>query len=287
MNLYNITANFVTALEAAGRSERTIHEYQVRLHPLCAAIAGDLTAITAGEIDRYVAGLWRRGLAAATVGGHVQAIKAVFRFAVERGHLARSPAAHLRKVRADRATGRERAIAQGDMDAMIDLARARGLAYELAIMCMLADTGARVGELCGLDLDDVDLMRLEAHARTGKTGARMLDFTYQTAEALHAWLAVRPATDPRALFTTRAGRATGQGIYRRLAALGRELGIRRFNPHAWRHRVGQGWLDRGANLEVVREKLGHRSIETTARFYAHQDRSRIRAATRRFSLLRR
>ena len=45
-------------------------------------------------------------------------------------------------------------------------------------------------------------------------------------------------------------------VYVSFRNIARDLGIKRFNPHSNRHRVAQGWLDQGANLELVRVKAG-------------------------------
>jgi site-specific recombinase XerD len=75
-------------------------------------------------------------------------------------------------------------------------------------------------------------------------------------------------------------------LYSRLKRLSEKIeGIVRFNPQSIRHRVGQAWIDKGANLELVRQKLGHADITTTAMFYANQDRERVKRATKKYSIL--
>jgi site-specific recombinase XerC len=135
-----------------------------------------------------------------------------------------------------------------------------------------------------LDLADLDLTRMEARVN-GKTGFRVLDFGEVTSEALKVWLDVRPKTDPVAVFTTREGRISHRCIYTHFEDLAADLGVKRFNPHSIRHRVGQSWVDSGANLELVRLKLGHKDVTTTARFYTHQDRERVKRASRKYSVI--
>lgn len=79
---------------------------------------------------------------------------------------------------------------------------------------------------------------------------------------------------------------TVSGVWQMLRRHAIRAGIEgRYNPHAIRHLVGQAWLDDGANLELVKEKLGHKDIRTTSLFYSHQDRGRVKSATERFSLV--
>ncbi len=158
---------------------------------------------------------------------------------------------------------------------------------DVAILLFLMDTGCRAGELCSLNIQDIDFARHEAIAK-GKTGTRILDFTQPTAEALRAWLIERnEKTSDSAVFLKNNGkRLSIHALYSRLLRLATRAGVKgRFNPHAFRHRVGQGWIDQGANLEIVRLKLGHKDIHTTSLFYANQDRERQKHATKRFSLV--
>ena len=124
----------------------------------------------------------------------------------------------------------------------------------------------------------------------GKTGSRVLDFTEKTAKVLKRYIRARNkefGRQTQALFFFGENRRmTTDKVYVSFRNIARGLNIKRFNPHSIRHRVAQGWLDQGANLELVRMKLGHTDIQTTALYYAHQDRSRSKRATKRFSIVK-
>jgi site-specific recombinase XerC len=277
-----IITDFLVYLSANSRSNRTIEVYKQRLKVL--GELGEVEAITARQVDELIARLRASGIARATLAGYIQAIKTLFSWGVKRNYLQSNPAKGLYKPRLSYRVD-SKAIDQGDLDQMIEYARENKLNLEYTLLVFLADTGCRAGELRNLNLSDINLTKLEALAR-GKTGERYLDFTDVTGEALRAWLEVRPDTDHDALFTIRHGRISHKRLYILLRAIARELGIRRFNPHSIRHRVGQGWIDAGANLELVRQKLGHKNISTTAMIYGNQDRQRIKAASRRYSLVK-
>jgi len=274
---------FLLSLSARGRSGRTVEEYRKRLRIL-EALPCVLEETRPEHVDRALAGLRARGLAAATIGSAVQTLRTFFLWCVRRGYLASSPAGELRRPKPESGCARK-AARQDDLQRMIAQARRDGDLLELAVILFLVDSAARAGELIAVNLADLDLERLECQTR-GKTGERVLDFTRPTADALRAWLDARPASDACALFTTRGGRLTEWGLYKLLWRLAKRTGnVRKFCPQSIRHRVGQGWIDAGANLELVRLKLGHKHISTTSMFYAHQDRPRMRAATQRYSLV--
>jgi integrase len=156
------------------------------------------------------------------------------------------------------------------------------------MLLFTVDTGCRAGEVAGLRIGDLNLKRCEARV-DGKTGPRMVDFTQETAKALDNWLKQHPAPQQGFVFvglrTPNNGNCISQGtIYQVFRRLARDGGVDgRFNPHSIRHLVGQVWADH-VNLELVRQKLGHRDISTTA-VYANQDRARVKRATQRIRVL--
>lgn len=285
MYIEDLKNEFLLSLAARSRADRTIAEYTRRLRVLQRKLPAELEQIKPADLDNVIADLRQRGLAAATLASFIQTLRTLFAFAVRRGYLCANPASDLHRPRLDY-SARDKAIKQADLERLIQQARREERALEVAILLLLADSGCRAGELVALDLRSLDMDRMEA-ATHGKTGKRQIDFTDPTRMALLAWLEVRPASDELALFTTSAGRLTYNQLYARLRRLARRAGVQRFGPQSIRHRVGQGWIDAGANLEIVRLKLGHRDITTTSRFYAHQDRARIKAASKKFSLLKR
>lgn len=281
MDIGNCINDFCTSLLARGRSNSTIGVYRERLATLP---KGDVVSITPQILDSLIAGQRNRNLSPATIAGFVQAYKTFFLWLVRRQLVTVNPTTELVKPNL-RGRRKPKAINQQDLTALISAANARGLALEYAVLMMLADTGARAGELASLNIDDLDLTGLEATC-CGKTGEGQLYFTEPTGQALRAWLLVRPATDPEALFTTRRGRISYDRVYACIRDLANDLGIKRFNPHSIRHRVGQGWIDAGANLEIVRQKLRHKDITTTAMVYGNQDEKRIKTASQQYSLVK-
>ena len=273
--------DFLLAKEAEGRAAATLGIYEERVGYLLAFLqeqgVEELEAVRPRDLDAWVVAQRRRGLSSVTIATRIQAIKTFFAWCVDRGHLERSPASHLKKPRLERG-GRSPPMAREDLSLLVEEAE-RGRPRDLAVILFLADTGCRVGELVRLRVGDVCLAKREAHV-DGKTGGRWVDFTGRTARAVEAWLTVRDGPEELLFGMTYAA------VYKMLRRLASRAGVSgRCNPHSIRHLVGQNWLDQGANLELVRQKLGHRDIATTAMFYAHQDRERVRAATEKFSLV--
>jgi site-specific recombinase XerD len=315
--LLDAIQRFLLSLEANGRAERTIGSYRQRLAGFLDFVAEArgpvrLNELGPEDLDAWVVSLRRAGcryqdhpvkpvedggLSEATIAGRIQAVKAFFSWCVERGYLDRSPARHLKRPRPAR-SARSKLMTLGDLLLIESEAEKRaesGQPRDLALVRFVADTGCRRGEVVSLRVSNLDLGLGEALVKgktTHKDDYRPVEFGPRTAEALRAWLTIRPDVEHDRVFVSlsndpaRYGRPLGvNGVYqvfKRLAAAAGVMG--KFNPHALRHLVGQHFTDE-TNLELARQKLGHKDISTTAEFYAHQDRERVKRATRVHSLL--
>ena len=143
------------------------------------------------------------------------------------------------------------------------------------IVTIMLDTGLRVSELCGLDLDDIDFDDLSALVIGGKGEKdRTVLFTNSTVVAIEAWKPMRKSRlelckkseDSRALFLSSRGNRMNprsvQKIIDRLADAA-DIPKSRVSPHTLRHTFATGLLERGADLVTIQRLLGHASIATT------------------------
>ena len=84
--------------------------------------------------------------------------------------------------------------------------------------------------------------------------------------ALERLDAIQPDSPTELFFVTRTGKAwTQREVRDALTRLGRRHGLR-LHPHLLRHSAASISLARGANIEAVRDMLGHASLSTTQRY---------------------
>jgi integrase/recombinase XerC len=157
-------------------------------------------------------------------------------------------------------------------------------------------SGLRLSELAGLDVDDVDLASKRARVLGKGSKQRLVPFNTSTARALRDYLKDRAAlvgregpdgqVGPRAkagvrrrddpLFVNYRGtrltvRSIDRIVRRYVAASGTRTGI---SAHALRHSFATHLLQRGADLRVIQELLGHASLSTTQR-YTHVNAAQL------------
>ena len=155
---------------------------------------------------------------------------------------------------------------------------------DVAMLELLYATGIRVGELVGLDVDDLDRERYvvrvfgkgrkERSVPFGRPAARALDFWLKRGRPL---LAVEGSG--AALFLGARGRRIDQRavrtlVHRRIAEV---PGAPDIGPHGLRHSAATHLLEGGADLRSVQELLGHASLATT-QIYTHVTTDRLRRA---------
>ncbi|MDP3177671.1 MAG: tyrosine-type recombinase/integrase [Spirochaetaceae bacterium] len=155
-----------------------------------------------------------------------------------------------------------------------------------AMLAAFIQTGLRVHELVGLDVDQVDLAGATLLRLKGKGGSiRELPLNAPALALLRAWIDERPkhAEDgERALFVSaRRTRISIRTVERIVQALRETMGSpKKITPHTLRHSFTTQGIEAGAPLSSVSEMLGHASIATT-QWYIHLSDTHRREAVRR------
>jgi len=142
---------------------------------------------------------------------------------------------------------------------------------------VLYGSGLRVSELCGLDIDGVDLRRgvVTVWGKGGKE--RRVPMSQAAVDAVRSWLTKRREVEGdqsgSALFLNGRGGRVGTRDVRRVVD---ERCPSPTHPHALRHTFATHLLDGGADLRIVQELLGHSDVATTQR-YTHVSKERLRS----------
>lgn len=302
MLLSDAVSSFLDAREGV-TSDENLRWYKPRLRSLVEALGDvEVASISTRDLRRWRKGLlgqkqrWQDhpyrpttngGLSPHTIRGYIRAVRTLFNWLEAEGDLSRNPARRLEQVQKPKEPPKD--ISQEDALRILEAAADGGNARDYAILRFLADTGCRVGgigvnakkrgglRLRDLHLEPDDKGRYRALVREkGRGGQRKARFVYfgaQTAQALAAYLEVRPETDSDRVFlgqrVGRPGEPLGSaGIHRMIQRYARGLGIEgHWNPHAWRHAFAHGALKRGLDISIVSQLLGHSGIQVTVESY--------------------
>jgi integrase/recombinase XerC len=151
-----------------------------------------------------------------------------------------------------------------------------------AMVELLYATGVRVGELAGLDVDDLDPDRRTLRVLGKGNKERTVPYGLPAALAVDDWLRrgrgkfVSAGSGPALFLGVRGGRVDQRQVRSVVKGLFEALGdTADTGPHALRHSAATHLLDGGADLRAVQEILGHSSLATT-QIYTHVSVDRLR-----------
>ena len=154
---------------------------------------------------------------------------------------------------------------------------------DAAVLELLYASGIRVSELCGLDVDDLDLDRRTIRVLGKGAKERTVPIGLPAQRAVQTWLREgrpRLATEssgPALLLGARGGRLNPTTARQLVAARAAAAGLAQTSPHDLRHSAATHLLDGGADLRDVQELLGHASLAST-QIYTHLSKERLRRA---------
>ena len=220
-----------------------------------------------------------------SVHGRQRAVRRLFSWLVEEGLLAQNVALSVALVRLP--TTPPKAVADDDLVRLLEQLPAEDV-RDRAVILFLIDTGCRVGGLCSVTLESLDLAHRCAVVTEKGNRARRVYFTAATAEVIGLYLTVRPATKTDALFVSaKGGGLTPAGIRMLLERIGERAGVEgRINAHSFRHAFARNFLRNGGNLAVLGRLLGHSpGSPVTAKFYAVFDDREMQEFHDRYSPL--
>ena len=294
-----LPAAFAEALEGYSRhlrSERGLSEHSVRayrgdvaglLEHAARMGRGGVADLDLPALRSWLAGQATRGMARTTLARRAAAARGFTAWTHRQGLVAADVGALLGTPR----TGRSLpgVLRRDEADALLHVA---GMAADdegpvalrdLAVLEVLYASGIRVGELCGLDLDDVDRSRRVLRVLGKGAKERTVPVGAPALRALERWLGdgrprlATPASGP-ALYLGARGRRVDPRTVRRAvhALLAHVPGAPDLGPHGLRHSAATHLLEGGADLRSVQELLGHATLATT-QIYTHVSVDRLKA----------
>ncbi len=286
-------------------SAHTIRCYKVDLEQFCQFLAGGstsdsgaqqpssnngtepaeeinrrLTAVTPMEIRSYLAAMRNGGYSKATVARKLAALRSFYKYLARCGVLEASPVSVIRTPKQDKRLPKFLDIQQ--VSALLEAPPADTIlgSRDRAILETIYSAGLRIGELVGLNIEDLDEFSEALRIRGKGKKERLVPLGGKAIEAIGSYVQMRGGTGAArhgALFVNKAGRRlSDRSIRRKLGKYLQKAGIgTRASPHVLRHSFATHMLNAGADLRSVQEMLGHQSLSTT-QIYTHLTTQRLK-----------
>lgn len=242
--------------------------------------------ITRSVIRLYLVELNKRGLKASTVNRHLSSIRTYYRFEILKGYRDDNPFNQIKSLKKQRKLPNY--LFFKDLEKIFskcgdDFFSVR----DKLIFKTLYSTGCRVSELTDIRADQVaaDVSRIQV---TGKGDKDRFVYLTPYVKALvkkylplrEAFLTEKNKEDERLFIDYMGIGLTTRGIYYLIEKRVREAGIdKKVSPHTFRHTFATHLLNEGADIRIVQELLGHKSISTT-QIYTHTGIEKLRQVYR-------
>lgn len=282
-------AGFVSELQRQEASPKTIQNYQSDLE--CFArwyeeVSGEAFspgAITPTDIREYRDFLVAvQGCKPATINRRLAALRKFFSWAKAMRKIDEVPTEAVKGVRSDPRA--PKSLDKREVDRLIRAAERDGDKRNLAILQTLRHTGMRVGELCSLRLDDLEISERKGRLiiRSGKGAKqREVPLNVDARRAITAYLEVRPQVVDEHLFIGQRNEGLKvQALENVVEKYARLAGLEDVTPHTLRHTFGTQVLRSGEDLVTVARLLGHERIETTSVYTQPSERDLERAVSK-------
>lgn len=251
-------------------------------HSLDIFTAEDADQVKPRHLRGWMASLQKAGLQARSIIRKCSAASSYFNFLLQKGNIRRNPLHKLRLPKISRKLPgflkEQEAIALFEQ---VDFPDGFEGARDRLMMELLYGCGLRRGELISLQWKDVDIYErsLTVHGKGNKV--RLVPFGEAVQQALQAYQAALQNTgllQEGALLKRKNGKQLYASlVYRRVKRYIQQVAhLPQASPHALRHSFATHMLDRGADLNAIKELLGHQSLAAT-QVYTHNSISKLKA----------
>jgi len=246
----------------------------------------DWSSVSRETIRSFLGSMMRHGMSHRSVARKQASLRSFFGYLSRRGLLDTNPTAGLASPKMEkRLPG---FLREEEVAAAMDVIPCGSFtdARDKAILELFYGTGMRLSELARLDVGDLNVMGRSVRVLGKGDKERVLPLGKKLIASMKTYLATRDAASFResddALFVNREGRRLSRrGIQLRVAKRLKDVSEKeKLSPHVLRHTFATHLLDRGADLEAVKELLGHSSLSTT-QVYTHLTMDHLKRVYRR------
>lgn len=239
-------------------------------------LRGDLKPeeVDAELVREWIISLMDEGLASNTINRKLSSVRAYFKFLLKRGEVAVDP---LQKV-----TGPKRKkplpvfVKEAEMNRLlddVDFGEGFEGCRDRMVIEMFYETGMRRAELIGLNDADVDFSDSVIKVTGKRNKQRLIPFDEELRHSMQEYLAARNEAVPvrsGAFFVGKKGKRLSQAVVTQIVRqnLSKVVTLKKRSPHVLRHTFATVMLNNGADLDAIKELLGHESLATTE-VYTH------------------
>lgn len=261
-------------------SHETIRNYRSDLHQLARFLHGtkqetvpiQVDTVTSDDIRTFLHGLDQQGEKPSSLARKLACLRSFFRFLVREEQLSTNPTESVRSPKLPKPL--PRVLTKDDAAALMEFPTGQSTLSlrDRALLETMYSTGARVSEVVGINLDDLNETDGIVCLRGKGRKERIVPIGDMAIRAIREY---RKSLKPPArrvhpsapmFLNHRGGRITTRSVARMVSRYSSRLPSGAVSPHALRHSYATHLLDEGADLRSIQEMLGHASLSTTQKY---------------------
>ena len=275
----NLISKFLASKKIEGRSDKTLKYYQSTIETMVSFIDKDVRHITTEDLREYLTDYQKiHESSRVTIDNIRRILSSFFTWLEDEDYIIKSPVRRIHKIKTS--TNIKETYSDEELEIMRDNCSE---IRDLAIIDFLASTGMRIGEMVGLNRDDIDFNERECVVFGKGDKERIVYFDARSKLHLQDYLESRKDNNPALFVSLRAPYERIQigGIEYRLREMGKRLNINKMHPHKFRRTLATMAIDKGMPIEQLQHLLGHQRIDTTLQ-YAMVKQSNVKIAHRKY-----
>jgi len=244
----------------------------------------DINKVDHQVIRSWVVSLMENGITPRTVNRKITTLKSYFKFLIKEGLIQENP---MSRVIAPKTSQRLPVFLEQDsMNVLfeeVDFGDGYPAARDRLIMELFYATGMRLSELINLKVTDLDLFKNTLKVTGKRNKQRIIPFTSNLVSMLHQYLDIKRVAfpgkeqEPHLFLTNNGEELYPKMVYRMVHHyLNQVTTISKRSPHIIRHTFATHMLNNGADLNAIKEILGHANLAAT-QVYTHNTIEKLKS----------
>ncbi|MDR3218638.1 MAG: tyrosine recombinase XerC [Dysgonamonadaceae bacterium] len=260
-------------------SSHTVESYKNDLAQfkdfVCGETLFDPEQIDAVWVRRWIVSLMEENYSPLSVNRKLSSLKSFFKYLCKNKYLASNPAQNVKGPKVSKPL--PHFVKEADMENLLsekDETDTFETIRDRAILDVFYTTGIRCAELVGLKNEDVDFHSKLIKVTGKRNKQRLIPFSHKLEETLRSYIETRNETiaslHANAFFIRKSGQALSNSVVYGIVTkrLSEIPNLSKKSPHVLRHTFATSMLNNGADLNAVKEFLGHASLSSTE-VYTH------------------
>ena len=266
-------------------SENTIISYETDLNQFLSFYKEYSTSQKIEKVDKRTIRSWivklsLSNLSAKSINRKIASLKSFFKFLVKRDLIKKNPSSHVTSLKTDQKI--PTFIKEKDINFLfknIDVKEDFTGQRDLLILELLYGTGIRISELINIKISDINFAKKEIKVVGKRNKERIIPMhnnaIYQTKKYLQ--LAEKEGYENQYLLITKKGEKIYPMLINRIVKkhLSTLINSKKYNPHLLRHTFATHILNKGGDLNSIKDLLGHSSLAAT-QVYTHNSIEKLK-----------